>query len=107
MGPSLFPWRRGGGPGALASLPDLGDVVLAGYKESPFLLVTPPLLQGKSEGVYDHDHTLFQEREDIHDHGDPLFFSRRVRVTMTLSQQVSRLMVMTMPSTPFSRRGEM
>merc|ERR1712004_739154 len=85
MGPSLFPWRRGGGPGALASLPDLGDVVLVGYKESPFLLVTLPLLQGKSEDVYDHDHTLFQEREDIHDHGDHPLLLKTVRVTMTIS----------------------
>ena len=35
---------------------------------------TPFSRRGKRGGVYDHDNTLFQEREDIHDHGDTLFF---------------------------------
>ena len=77
------------GLGDLANLPDLGDVVLVGHKERPFLLATPGLFRGKHEDaddhghtlvqkredVDDHDHTLIQEREDVYDHGD-LPFSR-------------------------------
>ena len=51
------------GPGALANLPGLGDVILAGHKESPFLLAAPCFFQEAGEDIYDHDHTLSQKRE--------------------------------------------